>query len=221
MDHDTTQRAAGTLSRAEEIANSITHGIGLILSLPAGIFLISRSLAVNDPVLTVGCMAYAFCMVGVYGASTLSHMVASPRWRTFFRTLDQALIYLLIVGTYTPISLAYLRSWPWTALLGAMWAIALVGFVSKIVTAFRVSTLAVWGYVALGWMPVAAAPAVIVAAPAALLWLVMAGGIAYTAGTIFLHLDYKYHHFHAIWHLFVMAGSACHYYAILTYVLGT
>jgi hemolysin III len=150
--------------------------------------------------------------------STLSHTARSPRWKSLFRRLDQGFIYLLIVATFTPFSLAYLRSGVGWALLAAMWAVALVGFAAKVFFAHRVEAVSVVSYVVLGWMPVLAAPAMIHVIPlGAFLWC-LGGGLCYTLGTLFLINDERVRHFHAVWHVCVIAGSVCHFLGILMFV---
>jgi hemolysin III len=166
----------------------------------------------------VGCMIYVASLVGVYAASTLSHSCKTPERKSFFRALDQGFIYLLIVATYTPLSLAYLRSGPWWILLAAMWVVALVGFFSKLFFFHRVDAVSIWLYLALGWLPILSAAALVGVAPAPALWWMLIGGICYTLGTVFLMLDHHVTHFHAVWHLCVIAGSMCHFLAILLFV---
>jgi hemolysin III len=209
------------LSWAEELTNTLTHGIGLLLSLPAAALLVATVSRVDDQWRATGCVVYAICLVGVYAASTLSHCVASPRWRHRFRTVDQALIYLLIVATYTPLSIVYLRTPVWWIFLGLMWLAALAGFLSKLVFSHRVHAVSLWGYVLLGWVPVVAGPALLPLAPATLLWWMLVGGLCYTAGILFLLLDRHIPHFHALWHVCVVAGSAWHFVAIYTYAAQT
>jgi hemolysin III len=204
-------------SPAEELANTVTHGIGWVLSVGGAAVLIFRAASSGDAWRISGCAIFAVALIGVYAASTLSHATQAP-WRRRFRILDQGLIYLLIVGTFTPLALEFLRiGWGWL-LLAIMWAVALVGFVSKIWFAHRIDAMAVWSYVLLGWLPILPAAAYIGRVPAAVLWWVLIGGLCYTVGTIFLVLDVRRFHFHAIWHLLVVAGSACHYSAVFLYV---
>jgi hemolysin III len=202
----------------EEFVHALTHGIGLLLSLAGAWFLIARAMLQGDAWRIAGCSIFAAALVAVYAASTLSHAVRAPRWRRMFRTLDQACIYLLIVGTYTPLALEYLRSGWWWLLLACMWAVALIGFASKTLFSHRIDAVAVWSYVVLGWMPIVVAPAYLGIVPSAVLWWVLIGGLCYTAGTVFLVLDHRRLHFHAIWHLFVMGGSLCHYGVVLIFV---
>jgi len=221
MQLDTSFHAeTATLPRVEdEIANSITHGIGMALSLVGGVALVvlaARSAGLRE---LVGCSIFAASLIAVYTASTLSHVFWQPRLRRIFRMLDQGCIYLLIVGTFTPLSLVYLRGGWWWLLLGAMWTVALTGFCSKVLLAYRVDSISTASYVGLGWMPVLAAKPMIAIAPAGCLWAVLAGGLCYMVGTLFLLSDRKALYLHAVWHVFVIAGSAVHYFTILHYVL--
>ncbi len=201
-----------------ERANAFTHALGLLLSILGGIWLMDNALVHSQQASILGCGIFSLALSAVYGASTLSHSFSRPKWRHFFRTLDQAFIYLLIVGTYTPFSLAYLRTTGWLLFLGLMWSIALVGFLSKILFSHRVDAVAVWIYLLLGWMPAIPALTTIGMVPAGALGWILAGGLCYTAGTVFLVYDKKWFHFHAVWHLFVIAGSTCHYLGVLWYV---
>lgn len=203
----------------DEIANSITHGAGMALSIVGAIVLILQAIQRGGPREIVGCTVYGLSLVGVYTASTLSHVVQEPRLRRKFRMLDQAMIYLLIAGTFTPLSLYYLRGGYWWMLSTAMWTVAIVGFVSKIVFAHRVESVAIILYVLMGWMPVLAAKPMIAACPGTCLWLMAGGGVLYTLGTLFLAFDRRAVYMHATWHIFVIAASALHYYAVLEYAL--
>lgn len=206
------------LSRSEERANVITHGLGFLLSLVGAIAMAASVYGDGDVWRQVGCSVYAASLVALYAMSTLSHSATSPRWRSFFRALDQGCIYLLIAATYTPFSLVYLRTAPWWLLLGAIWAIACWGFLSKVVFSHRVEAVSLWPYVLLGWMPTISVPALADVVPAAAFWWMLVGGLCYSVGTIFLRYDYKVRHFHTVWHLMVLAGSACHFLAIFAFV---
>ena len=206
------------LSPEEERANAITHGLGLLLSIVGAIVMATSVAWHGDLWRGLGCAIYLASLVAVYATSTLSHSFSSPRWRAFFRALDQGCIYFLIAATYTPFSLAYLRTTPWWLLLGAIWAVALWGFLSKVAFAHRVDAASIWPCLLLGWMPVVSVPALVGIVPIAAFWWMLLGGLCYTLGTIFLRYDDKVRHFHAVWHLFVIAGSACHFLAILAFV---
>jgi hemolysin III len=205
-------------SPIEELAHAVTHGIGLLLSLAGGAVLIARVLADGNGWRVLGCSIFAAALIAVYAASTLSHTFAQQRLRRLFRVLDQGCIYLLIVGTFTPLALEYLRGSRWCLLLAGMWAVALVGFVSKVLFSHRIDAVTIWSYLLLGWLPILPGRAYLELVPSAALWWVLAGGLCYTLGTVFLVLDVRRLHFHAIWHLAVLAGSTCHYIAIFAFV---
>jgi hemolysin III len=205
-------------SRTEELANSVTHGIGLILSLAGGLMLLLRVLSQADVWRQAGCSIFAAALIAVYAASTLSHAATTPAWRRAFRILDQSCIYLLIAGTYTPFALHFARFGWWRVFFALMWAGALAGFFSKLLFMHRIDAVTIWSYVLLGWLPIIPAWAGLDFLPWGALVLILAGGLCYTAGTVFLVLDHRRLHFHAIWHLFVMAGSVCHYCAVYWYV---
>ena len=213
---------AGTVSLPrieDEIANSITHGIGLALSLVGAAALVTLAVREADTRTIIGCVVYSASLVAVYAASTFSHVFQQPRLRRIFRMLDQGCIYLLIAGTFTPLALKYLSGGWWWLLLAAMWTIAIFGFCSKVFLAHRVEAVSTAAYVVMGWLPVIAARPMIAVTPSACLWMMLAGGLCYTVGTIFLTFDRKALFLHAIWHICVIAGSAVHYFAILQYAL--
>ena len=202
----------------EEAANTFTHGVGFLLSVLGAGAMAIQVLREGDLWRIAGCMVFTFSLVAVYATSALSHCCSAPSLKRFFRTLDQGFIYFLIVGTFTPFSLAFLRTTPWCLFLMVNWIIAIFGFCSKIFLGHRVDTVSVWIYVVLGWIPVAAAPALVGLVPAVGLWWMVVGGLCYTVGTVFLIFDRHVCHFHALWHLFVIAGSTCHFFVILRFV---
>lgn len=166
----------------------------------------------------MGCTIFALTLIAVYAASTLSHAPLGPRLRHVLRRLDQGSIYLLIAGTCMPFALTYLRSGWWFLFFGLMWAVALCGFVSKTLFSHRVEAVAIWSYILLGWMPIVVLPWLREAIPATALWWMFIGGLCYTGGTLFLVGDKRHPLFHAIWHVFVIAGSTCHFMTILFFV---
>lgn len=202
----------------DEISNSITHALGFVLSLVAALVLAVCVISKGEVWRIAACGIYGVALVAVFGCSTLSHSVSSPHWKRRFRILDQAFIYLLIVGTYTPFGVAYLANSGWWYFSLLLWAIALIGFFSKLMFAHRIDGVAIWIYILLGWLNVAAAFPLSSLVPSVALWWMLYGGICYTIGTVFLVIDHKAAHFHAIWHLLVIAGSAWHFFAILTFV---
>ncbi|MCS6903336.1 MAG: hemolysin III family protein [Candidatus Bipolaricaulota bacterium] len=199
----------------EEIANSITHGIGTVLSVIGGIALIVFAALYGDVWRIVSFSIYSVTLVVLYLASTLYHSVRDLRLKRIFKILDHACIYLLIAGTYTPFLLVSLRGpWGWT-LLGVIWGLALVGIIFKTFSAQRFRRFVVLGYLLMGWLCVIAGRELLLRVPAeGLFWLAL-GGLLYTVGVPF-YAWRKLPYGHAIWHLFVLGGSLCHYLAVLS-----
>jgi hemolysin III len=206
------------VGRAEELVNAITHGIGLMLSIVGAIVLVARSHSQGDAYLVVGCTVYSMTLIAVYAASTLSHTPLGPRLRHLSRRWDQGSIYLLIAGTCMPFAVVYLRTGWWFLFFGVMWTVALCGFVSKTLFSHQVDAVAIWIYVLLGWMPLPTIPWLIGAVPAAALWWMLVGGLLYTCGTLFLVYDDRHPLFHGVWHMFVIAGSTCHFLTIFFFM---
>jgi hemolysin III len=211
-------RNAQGLTAEEEIANSITHGLGFVLSV-VGAFIMADSLGHGDGWRIVGSSIFVTSMIAVYAMSTLSHVFQSPRLRSLFRAIDQGTIYLLIAGTYTPFSLAYLHSTPWWILLGAVWAVAIYGFTSKVLFAQRVENVSMWPCILCGALPFLAVPTLLTMLPLACLGWMILGVVCYILGLAFWLNDHKVRHFHAMWHLLVMAGSAAHFSGVLLFVV--
>lgn len=202
----------------EEIANCVTHGFGLALSLAGFVVLVLLAWANGDAMHVASLSVYGASLVALYAASTLYHSARRPRAKQFLQVLDHCGIYLLIAGTYTPFTLLMLKGgWGWT-LFGLAWGIAVAGILFRLVFGTRYRGAAVASYVALGWLCVVAIKPMLTLIPAgALAWLV-AGGVAYTSG-VFFFASKRVRHAHAIWHVFVLCGSVCHYLAILLYVI--
>lgn len=204
-------------SDAEEFVNSLTHGAGLALSVAGGVALLRQSVGTVNAGLAAACGLYVFSLVGVYAMSFLSHACQRPRWKRRFRTLDQAFIYCLIAGTYAPPALLALGSEGWW-LAGSMWAVAAIGFGSKVLLHHRVENVSIVLYLMMAWLPLLAAGRVLHQMPDDVCRWVIAGGLSYTLGTVFLTLDQRVRYFHAVWHVLVMIGSASHFFAILAFV---
>ena len=202
----------------EEIANCVTHGLGLVLSLAGLVALVALAWVNGDARYVASMSVYGLSLVALYLASTLYHGARGGRAKRFFQVLDHCCIYLLIAGTYTPFTLLMLRGgWGWT-LFGLVWGISIAGILFRIVFGTRYRGVAVASYVVLGWLCVIAVKPILALTPlGALAWLA-AGGVAYTAG-VFFFASKRLRHGHAIWHLFVLCGSACHYFAIFLYVV--
>lgn len=206
------------LSSAEEFSNFITHGIGLILSV-AGVAVMTAVLGYGDNWRVVGCSIYLASLIGVYLMSTLSHTFESPGLRSFFRALDQGTIYLLIAATYTPFSMAYLHSAFWFFLLTVVWTVAFWGFFSKVFFAHRVESVSMWPCIILGGIPFISLPSLLGVISMAAVWWMLLGIACYTLGLVFWVNDRRVRHFHAVWHILVIAGSACHFVGILLFVV--
>jgi hemolysin III len=203
---------------ADEVVNTITHGIGIPLSIAGAVVLINAAVSTGDILRILGCAIYCATLTGVYTASTLSHCFVCQKRRNFYRSLDQALIYLLIAGSYTPFSLIYLKGFLWNSQLALMWLIAIAGFVSKLGFCHRINACRIWSYVLLAWLSAIPAFAMLGAVPLALHAWVFLGAGAFMLGIVFFTLDVKRLHFHAMWHLLVIAGTACHFMAIYFFV---
>jgi len=207
-----------SLSIGEEIANSITHGVGLIASILALPILLVKARASSDPSAVEGAAIFGATLILLYATSTVYHALPLSKGKRFFRVLDHSAIFLLIAGTYTPFALGPLRGpWGWT-LLAIIWTLALVGIISKVAVGFGVPHLSTGLYLGMGWLIVIAIKPLIENVPrAGVLWLA-AGGLAYTGGVVFYAMK-RVRYNHMIWHLFVAAGSACHYVAVLGYAI--
>lgn len=202
---------------ADEISNLITHGLGLLLSLAATFLLMPIVMAGHDLRTTLACGVYCLTLVLLYGASTLSHTFHDLDLRRLFRTLDQACIFLLIAGSMTPFAVVFLHQGRWCLFLPAMWALAGAG-VLLVLRRRNLTGPAKFTYGVLGWLPIVAIRELGHYAPLGLLLWIAAGGAFYSIGTIFLALDRKVRYFHALWHMFVVAGSICHYVGVFVYV---
>ena len=200
---------------AEEIANAVTHGLGLLASLIAVPVLLTATRSHADFWMTLGVAVFGVTLVLMYLSSTLYHAVPNPRAKRLLRTLDHSAIYLLIAGTYTPFLLGPLRgAWGWS-LLAVIWALAALGVIAKWTFGFRFPRLSTGVYLAMGWLIlVATVPLVREVSMSGVLWL-LAGGLCYTGGVVFHATDHRLRFGHAVWHLFVAGGSLCHFLAVL------
>ena len=204
-------------SFGEELAHSVTHGVGWMASLAGLIVLMVFAMRTGDPWRIGACADYAATLVLLYAASTLYHALSGTRARHVFQVLDHSAIFLLIAGTYTPFALVTLRGpWGWT-IFAIVWTLAVAGVTLKAVFGPRWPILSTTIYIAMGWTAVIAVkPLMASVPPGAIAWLA-AGGIAYTGGVTFYAWT-RLRYSHAVWHLFVLAGSVCHYIAILRYI---
>lgn len=197
--------------------NAYTHLAGALLALAGAVVLVVLGAMKQDAWKIVSFAIYGASLVILYSASTLYHSTRG-RLKAFFRKVDHTAIYLLIAGSYTPFTLVTLRGpWGWS-LFGVIWGLAALGIAQEFWLGKRTRVLSLIIYMLMGWIAlVAVMPLVETLSPAGFAWLA-AGGLAYTAGIVFYVYDEKFTHWHGIWHLFVVAGSALHYIAILLYV---
>lgn len=211
-----TGRRAYTLG--EEIANSLTHGLGIALAIAALVLLVVFAVLADDGFKLASAIVYGVTLVLQYAASTLYHALPQPRVKHLFKILDHCGIYLLIAGTYTPFCLVTLREANGWWLFGLIWGLALVGVALEAFWVYRPRWISALLFLGMGWLVVASiGPLVDNLAPAGL-WLLVAGGLAYTVGTAFYVLE-RIRYMHAVWHLWVLVGSVLHFLAVLLYVM--
>lgn len=203
--------------KPDEFANVLTHGVGLVAAIAATVVLLVLAERRGDVWEITGVAVFGASMVIMYAASTAYHSVQLPMVKARLKVLDHAAIYLLIAGTYTPFMIDELRGgWGWS-LFGVIWGLAVVGIIVKLFWTGRFQLISTLVYVAMGWLVlIAIKPMVAELSSTTLIWLV-AGGVAYTVGTPFFHRD-QMRHSHAIWHLFVIAGTACHAVAVASII---
>jgi hemolysin III len=202
----------------EEIANTVTHGFGLLLSIVGFIILVSLASIAGDIWHITGSVIYGSSLVILYAASTFYHGATSPELKRKLQILDHCCIYLLIAGSYTPITLIVLRGSFGQGLFAFVWAFAVAGILMKVFFGKRFMIASVFSYLLMGWIGVVAIEPVFAALGFMPIALIIAGGVAYSLGVIFFAWK-RFRHHHAIWHLFVLAGSICHFLAIAIYVI--
>ncbi|MBN8261129.1 MAG: hemolysin III family protein [Xanthomonadales bacterium] len=202
----------------EELANALTHGVGAAAALAGGAVLITLAALRGDGWVLAASIVFGVAMLLLYTASTLYHAVSHPVAKGRLKVFDHCAIYLLIAGTYTPFTLVGLRGPTGWWLFGAIWSLALAGVVFKLFYTGRFRRLSTFIYIAMGWLVVVAAKPMFRALDGPTLAWLLAGGIAYTAGTAF-YLRPHARWSHAIWHLFVILGSLCHYVAVVRHLL--
>lgn len=202
-------------TRGEEIANSISHGLGALAALVAMPVLIVHASLEGTAADVVGVSIFAATMLLLYSISALYHALPEGRAKRVFFRLDHGSIYLFIAGSYTPFTLGVLGgAWGWS-LFGVVWGLAAFGVVLKAGNRLSSPWLSTGLYLLMGWLVlVAAVPMFDRVSTAGLAWLT-AGGLAYTLGVVFFVLDHRVRYAHFIWHLFVLAGTACHFFAVL------
>ncbi len=205
-------------SKTEEIANWITHAVALLLSITALVLMVVYSARYGDAYHVVSSAVFGSTLILLYSASTLYHLVPVSRAKKIFQKLDHAMIYLLIAGTYTPYTLVNLRGpWGWS-IFGVVWGVALTGLLLELIMKKRLGWLSVSLYLCLGWLIVIAVKPLMVNLGGGGMVLLVAGGLFYSLGVIF-YLWNRLPFQHAIWHVFVIAGSLCHFFSIFLYVV--
>jgi hemolysin III len=214
----TPQEDSRRYTMGEEIANSVTHGVGVVLAIVGLGVLIAFAAHRGTAWHMVSCSIYGATLILLFTASTVYHALPYRRAKTVFRALDHSAIYLLIAGTYTPFMLVNLRGpWGWS-LFGAIWGLAILGIILKVTIRRPWRAASVTLYLFMGWVIVIAAKPLVAGVPTGGLVLLGLGGLAYTGGVVFyVWRRMPYHH--AVWHLFVLAGSIFHFFAVLLYVI--
>ena len=203
-----------TASRSEEILNILTHGIGIGLAIAGLTLLVVFAALKQDPWAVVSCAIFGLTMFTLYFGSTMCHAMIGQKSESFFEVWDSVAIYALIAGTYTPFLLVNLRGWIGWTVFGILWAIVIFGAFMKIRSPKRQPKWMVALYLIMGWALVFILPAMIRAIPDRGLWFILAGGLAYSLGVIF-YLWRRMKYSHAIWHLLVIGGSVCFFFAVL------
>jgi hemolysin III len=204
-------------SLGEEVANSISHGVGLIGALAAAPVLILAAASTGDPLKVVSVSIFAATIILVYTSSMIYHFLPRGRAKQVFRVFDHVAIFLLIAGTYTPFALVVLRGTAGWTLFGMNWGTAVIGIITQLVPKLQHPILSVVLYLVMGWMALLFFRPLCQQLPVdGLLWLI-AGGLAYTLGVIFYAARARYSHF--VWHLFTIAGTTCHVFAVLWFVI--
>lgn len=204
-------------TRGEEIANAITHGIGTLLAIAALVLLIIVSSRTKNKWYIVSYTIYGVSMLILYLESTLYHSITNVKVKKIFRIFDHSSIYLLIAGTYTPFTLTVLRNSVGWIIFAIVWIMAICGIVMKIFWIGKHEVISTLIYIAMGWMIIFAIKRLLMLIQPAGIALLVAGGIIYTAGAFLYMLD-KIPYNHAIWHLFVIGGSTCHFFCVLLYL---
>lgn len=199
----------------EEIFNSVTHGMGSLLSIAGTVVLIVFSAINSDAFAVVSSAVYGASLIILYTMSTLYHSITNEKAKKFFRIMDHNTIFFLIAGTYTPYTLAVLRSPLGWVLFGVVWGAAAIGIVLNSIDLEKFSKISVVCYIAMGWVIIIAVKPLMSSMPFISFALLVAGGIFYTIGVIFYAIK-KVKYFHSVWHIFTVIGSALHYFSVFT-----
>jgi hemolysin III len=202
----------------EELANTITHGFGLVLSIAGFVTLLVLAALSGGTLLAAACIVYGLSLIVLYAASTIYHGTTSPELKNALRVVDHCCIYLLIAGSYTPFGLVILNGTLGQSLLATIWAFAIVGILTKLIFPNRFPAVSVISYLVMGWLGAVALQPMLEALGLAAVILAVAGGLSYSLGVIFFAL-HRVPHNHAIFHVFVLGGSILHFAAVTIYVV--
>lgn len=205
-------------TKKEEIANAVTHGVGVVLSIAALVLLIVFASLYGDIAHIISFTVYGITLVIMFTCSTLLHSFPSGRVKNIFEILDHSAIYLFIAGTYTPLMVIIVDGMHGWLLLSIVWGMAIAGIVFKVFFVKRFIVISTLLYIAMGWMVIFVLNPIVAKIETAGLVLLILGGVLYTIGTIF-YVWRTFHFHHAVWHLFVLAASTLHFFSILMYVL--
>ncbi len=212
------EKVVRAYTMGEEIANSIIHGLGIGLSVAALVVLVAFAVLSGDNYKLASAIVLGIALVLEYTASTLYHSFPQPRVKHLFKIFDHCGIYLLIAGSYTPFCLVTLRAdsgWLWFSVI---WTLAVAGITAEAFWTYRPRWLSAAVYLGMGWMVVLSIEPLMANLDPAGVWLLVAGGLCYTVGTIF-YVSKKVKYMHAVWHVWVLAGSICHFLAVALYVV--
>ncbi len=208
---------SGSMYHGEKF-NSISHLVGVVFAVAATSILVTMASMKGDPYRVVGFSIYGAMMIILYTASTLYHSFKDEKIKKIFMQLDHVSIYLMIAGTYTPITLVALRGvWGWT-IFGVIWGLALFGVIQELWIGHKTRKVSLVTYILMGWLMLVAIKPSVEALPVPALLLILAGGLLYTGGFVFYLYDEKIKHGHGIWHLFVLAGSITHFASLVGYL---
>ncbi|MDE0896916.1 MAG: hemolysin III family protein [Planctomycetota bacterium] len=217
MSTTSTMKINRDYSAREEVAHAVTHGFGAALSVAGLVLLILRAVENGSAIHVVSFTVFGTSAVLLYSASTIYHAFANTKYQRLLKVVDHSLIYVLIAGSYTPFLLVGLKgSWGWS-LFGVVWGLTIIGIVFKVFYAGRFKLASTLLYLGLGWMCVIAVKPMLANVPAPALWWLFAGGMAYSLGTVFYMRKRMVYH-HAVWHVFVLAGTTCHFQAVYGYL---
>jgi len=202
----------------EEISHSVTHGIGTALSIAGLVISVVMAARTGDALKVLSFVIFGVSMILLYTASTLYHAFTHKKTKNVFRYMDHIAIFILIAGTYTPIALILLKgAWGWT-LFGLAWGFAIAGIVYQAVFLNRFKWISISIYLGMGWLAIVAVQPLMAVMPFGLFLWILAGGLFYTLGSVFYLID-NIKFFHFIWHLFVIAGTVCHFFGLILYLL--